>query len=396
MPTLFARRYNRGKPSGTECVIGVSILVVLALIVIIFLLTSGLLGDGLKDSALASGLKAALGISDKSLFQIDPVYLGAAPADEKLASAQTKVAEPVIQPMPIPAIAIDAKVHSVPLKVPATTAVGQARFADLDDANVLAPVKSERYTDNLYEKINGREGQFRAFYFVELRFGQYADTRNNQTFDVYIYDMAESANAMGIYASERSGDIKPLDIGRDGYGSGASVYFWKGKYYAYVLGPVEGDEAAGKTAECIAKAIAATIADDGKSFWADAILPSENRVPNSLSYRATSALGYEFLNKMFVADYRQGEQAYQLYVIKTENTAAARALFDKFADATAKYDNVVKRDDSPGSKIIVSEMLGIYCVAFCKGNYLAGVIECEDRALAEAKAKAFKESLPTQ
>lgn len=408
MPTFFARRYKRGKLSGAERVIGALILVVLALIVVAFLLTSGLVGDRLKDSALASGLKSALRISDEPLFQIDPAHLETAPADGKLAITRVTVVEPVggkpdltqtdedkagEKSTPV-AEATKPSAPAMPPKSLMTIMVGPARFADLGDAAILAPVKTERYTDNLYEKIDGREGQFRAFHFVELRFGQYADTKNDQSFDVYIYDMAEPANAMGVYASERSGDIKSLDIGRDGYGSGTSVYFWKGKYYVYVLGPVEGDEAAGKISERIARAIADTIADDGQAFWADAILPGEDRVPNSLSYRATSALGYEFLNKMFVADYRQGEKAYQLYVIKTENPKAARALFLRFAESTAKYDNVIKRDDEPGNEMIVSEMLGVYSVAFCKGSYLAGVIECEDRELAEVKAKAFKELLP--
>jgi len=393
MPTFLARRYKRGKPRRTERVIGAVVLVMLVLIVTAFLLTSGLLGETLENASVTRGVKTVLGINDRPLFQIDPALLEAPSADGERPLAQLDV--PVVPDQTVPASAT-ASVPSVPPVAPAASVAGRARFVDLGDADILTPVKTERYTDNLYEKIDGREGQFRAFHFVELRFGQYADTKNEQTFDAYLYDMAEPANALGIYASERSGDVQAIDIGRGGYVSGTSVYFWKGKYYVYVLGPVEGDESATRTAERIAAAIAATIADDGKPFWAEALLPTDERIPGSLSYRATSALGYDFLNRMFVADYKSGEHTYQLYVLRADSPAAAQELFGKFADATAKYDTVLARDDSPGSERIVSEMLGTYSVAFCKGRYLGGVIECENRALAVKKAESFRESLPVQ
>jgi len=386
----------RGTPGRTERVIGALILVMLSLIVSVFLLTSGLLGDAFRGAALTRGIKSVLGIADKPLFQIDPALLGPSSTDGKRASAPAN--EPAT-PERTTQASIPTSMPQVPAEPPAKPAAvvaGQARFVDLGDADILTPEKTERYTDNLYEKIDGREGQFHAFHFVELRFGQYVDTRSAQSFDTYLYDMGEPANALGIYMSEQSGDIQAIDVGRDGYRSGTSVYFWKGKYYVYVLGPVEGDEASARTAQRIAAAIATSIADDGKAFWADALLPTAERIPQSLSYRATSALGYDFLNRMFVADYKSGEKAYQLYIIKADSPADARELFMKFADATAKYDKVLARDDSPGHERIVSEALGIYSVAFCKGNYLAGVIECEDRTLAEEKATAFRDSLPVQ
>jgi len=393
MPTFFARRTMRGKPRRTERVIGASILAMLALIVTAFLLTSGLLGDTLKDAAVTYGIKTVLGIGDRPLFQIDPAHRKPASAGGERPLAPSDVPEIPQQTAPASSAASAA---SVPAAAPVAAVAGRARFVDPGDAEILAPIEIERYTDNLYEKIDGREGQFRAFHFVELRFGRYADTRHEQTFDVYLYDMAEPANALGIYASERSGDVQAIDLGRGGYASGTSVYFWKGKFYVYVLGPVEGDETAARTAERIAAAVAATIADDGKPFWAEALLPGKERIPSSLSYRATSALGYDFLERMFLADYKSGEQPYQLYVLKTDSPVAARELFNRFAEATAKYDTVLARDDSSGSENIVSETLGIYSVAFCKGSYFGGVIECENRALAEERATAFRKSLPAQ
>ena len=277
---------------------------------------------------------------------------------------------------------------------PAKQSPGQARFADLGDPSVTVPTKIERYTDNLYEKIDGREGQYRSFGVVDLRFGQYLDTRGQQTFDTYLYDMAEPVNAMGIYMVERSPDVKLIQLGREGYASGASAYFWKGKYYVNVLGPAEGDANAAKTALRIAQAIADSIADDGQPVWADRLLPAQDRLPDSLSYAATSALGYDFLERLFKANYKTGETTYQAFLIKTDNPAKAAELFKKLAEATAKYDKVVARQPSPGGETFTGQSLDVYSVCFHKGVYLGGIIECGDQPLAEKKAAQLRDGLP--
>lgn len=285
---------------------------------------------------------------------------------------------------------------ATPSLPPARQPPGQARFADPGDPAITVPSKIERYTDNLYEKIDGREGQYRSFNFVELRFAQYLDTRGQQAFDTYVYDMAEPVNAMGIYMVERSPDAKLIQLGREGYVSGTSAYFWKGKYYVNVLGPAEGDANAAKIALQIAQVIAASIADDGRLPWADKLLPTQDRLPDTLSYTATSALGYDFLQQLFKANYKTGETTYQAFLVKADNPAKAAELFKKLAEATAKYDKVVAQQASPGGETFTGQSLDVYSVCFHKGIYLGGIIECEDRALAERRAAELRDGLPAE
>lgn len=273
----------------------------------------------------------------------------------------------------------------------------QGPFVDLGDPQILAPIRIERYTDNLYEKINGREPQFRQFGFVDLRVGSYLFVPRQTVYDAYVFDMGEPVNAMGIYMTEKSGSSHSLAIGRDGYASGASVYFWKGKYYVYILGPADTGEEAVAVAERIARAIEKTIDDTQEPFWAEKILPAGDRVPDSLSYRASSGLGFDFLQRMFVASYRTGDKDYQMYIIRADSPQEARTLFDKFAEATAKYDKIVGRSGSatdPNGETVVSESLGVFGAAFHKGVYFGGVAECDDRALAEKRAGELRDSLP--
>lgn len=279
---------------------------------------------------------------------------------------------------------------------PAASVGGQARFPALERDDLIPPTQIERYTDNLYEKIDGREAQFRSFDFVELRCGEYVSPRARQVYDVYIYDMAEPANAMGIYMTERSGELEEIPLGRGGYTSGTSVFFWKGRYYVYVLGPAEGDDQATQTSLAIASAIADTIRDEDDTMWAEALLPAEDRVPNSLSYRASGGLGFGFIEQMFLADYQTGGLGYQMYLVRTGSADEARELFQQYAEATARYDKILAEQETPGGRTVVSDSLGVIGVAFHRGVYFGGVAECDDRELAEAKAAVLRDRLPAE
>ncbi|MDM8008952.1 MAG: hypothetical protein QUV05_22665 [Phycisphaerae bacterium] len=269
-----------------------------------------------------------------------------------------------------------------------------ADFASVPGGQVMPPSKIDRFTDNLYEKIDGKEGMFRSFHFVALRFAQYTHAQTQESFDAYIYDMGEPVNAFGIYMGERSPTAKAWSLGRDAYVSGSSAFFCKDKYYVHVLGPPEGGDDKLEVSKAIATAIAATIPDTDKPFWVEQHLPAEGRTPNSLKYEATSGLGYDFIQRMFRAEYQVEGKTFQLFVVRAADAAAARVLFDKYTEATAKYDRVVsKGTDAQGQKVI-GESLGFYSVAFTKGVFFGGVTECEDQALAVKQAEAFRAMLP--
>ncbi len=268
---------------------------------------------------------------------------------------------------------------------------GRARFVEIGGGDLLAPTRIERYAENLYEKIDGKEGMFRAFHVVDLRFGQYLEQAGRQVFDVYVYDMAEPANALGIFMRERPRVADKLDIGRGAYRSGGSVYFWKGPYYLNVLGPSDGGDEAFSISRRIADAIAETIADDSGPFWAEAVLPLEHRLPDTFRYAATSALGYEYLERMYLADYEEDGKPYQMFVLKADSVERARELFNQFVESTQRYDKVLKRETVEGGEIMLGDSMGIFTAAFYRDEYFGGVCECEDLDLAQARAAMLRD-----
>ena len=296
-------------------------------------------------------------------------------------------------PASAPAVAAKPAESGTPAGSP-----GVARFAEVPGGRIAAPTRVERYAENLYEKIDGKESAFRAFFVVDLRFAQYADPDAQQAYDVYLYDMTAPENAFGIYMSERVPKATVVEVGRDGYSSGTSVFCWKGRYYVNVLGPPDGGEAALRISNQIATAVVGTIADDGQPFWAEAALPAEDRVPFSFSYQATSALGYEYLTRMWSARYEADGHALQMYITRATDAEAARALFARFADSIKRYDKVLARETPEGGEIVLSETPlpnrpSKFGAAFHKGPYFGGISASDDAAFAAQRVKRLFDAL---
>jgi len=269
----------------------------------------------------------------------------------------------------------------------ASRATGSARFPEV--AGFEPPAAIRRFDkDTLYEKIDGKAGMFLGYLFVELEFGTYQKLQGDRQFDVYVYDMGEPANAFGIYRTERGPDVVTRPLGREGYTSGASVFFWKGKYYVNVLGPPD-EPGAAADAEKIALAVAAAIADEGGPFWAEAILPQAGLKKGSLTYKATDALGYGFLRGVFIAQYSAGGKDFQLFIHRAASPEQARSLFEQYA----RLNKPLTRRPCKGGELLVADSLGVFEAVFYNAHLFGGVTECEDAELAARQAEAFCTSL---
>jgi hypothetical protein len=268
-------------------------------------------------------------------------------------------------------------------------------FPEITGGGWMAPTDIRRFDEsNLYEKIDGKAGIFLGYLFRELEFGTYRQNDRDWQFDVYVYDMGAPENAFGIYQTERSADAPAEAIGREGYASGASVFFWKGRYYVNVLGPPDDDAAVGAARE-LASAIEKTIEDEGGAFWVEAVLPRAGLKPGTLDYKATNAMGYGFLQRVFAAEYERAGKTYQVFLHRAASSEAARTLFEKYVAAVKEYNDVVSQESGDDSALIVSNSLGVYEVGFHVGVIFGGVTESDDAAVAAAAAKALRDRLRT-
>lgn len=136
--------------------------------------------------------------------------------------------------------------------------------------------------ESLYRYINGGAELYIAYQFTTLVSQPYLDADGNELrFD--IFDMGSAASAFGVFCHSREevDHFVAPDVESE-YASGL-LHFWKGPYYASVLGYPE--TAAKKAAiQALARQIAAQIDATGGRPAIVALLPEADLVPHSIRY----------------------------------------------------------------------------------------------------------------
>jgi len=240
---------------------------------------------------------------------------------------------------------------------------------------------------NLYEKINGRAGIYLSFGFVKLTFGTYRQAGQLYV-DCYVYDMGSVENAFGMFKAEQSPDAELLEIGREGYSAGDSIFFWKGHYYVQLLVPAY-DDGYSQFVPVLAAMLADGLDDDGSKLWADVILPATGRVAGSFAFLKSDAFGLDFLNDVYVADYQAGEQTWSLFIHRAAEAGQARAVVAKYSEHLDKYGKVLERGDDS----VVGQVSGFYEALAACGRYVCGVNACGDRQLCQAQLAALAQAV---
>ena len=246
---------------------------------------------------------------------------------------------------------------------------------------------------NLWEKINGRAEIYLQFGMQRMSLGTYRHAFDpSLSVDVYWYEMTEPDGAFGIYRAESGGRVTQIDVGDEGYGSGGTVVFRKGRDYVRVEASGEGEslEAAGPA---IARAIAGRIEDTGQPLWADSLLPAEGRTSEALDYHGENAFSLDFLRDVFSADYSAGGRTFSTFVHRAADEAETRRLLDAYTAFFEEYGRVIERDRVDGIEFVVGESGGIVDAAFAAGVYLGGVNNCTDATLAKERAMAFARAI---
>lgn len=329
MPTLFGRRYMRAELQGThEVCLGIFVLV------------------------LAGSLCAALVVHSQGeapkLFEVAPEYLEGQQRQEVAAAALPRL--------------------------------GLADWSEARDIRTFTP-------DTLYEKINGRADLYFQFNFKQLTFAKYINEQApDDDIQIYLYNMGAPQNALGIYKTELPEHPEPADVGKEGYRSGPSVFFWKGPMYVSVMAfaPSLAD-----ICLTLARELAGTIEADEQILWAEVVLPQEDMVSGGLQYLATDVFGLDFLNEVYVAEYSNSKGRAKLFVHRAAEESAAGTLFESYTAFLRDYGELVGEQGG----IVVGEVGGVIDAVFREGLYLAGVTEAADAAVAREEAQRFRDHI---
>lgn len=257
----------------------------------------------------------------------------------------------------------------------------------------------ERYTPvNLYDKINGRSELYNQYNVRGMTFVTFTHPDDPAWYiDLFLYDMRTSPGAFGVYSVERWGDNPSLDIGSGAYRTDRDFFFWKGPYYATVLGGTD-DDVVQDAVTVVAETLVKRLEDDDVDVWGLDVLPKKNLTPNSIKYFMVDALSLDFLGDTFTGAYTIGETDYTGFVSKQKSETDCAEVLSKFKQYTEKYgkDGATGKIPDTDLGIIYANMGGGYYDAmFQIGHYICGITGGEGpeitlRAAAELAAGVSK------
>ncbi|OGG47805.1 MAG: hypothetical protein A3F84_12740 [Candidatus Handelsmanbacteria bacterium RIFCSPLOWO2_12_FULL_64_10] len=251
----------------------------------------------------------------------------------------------------------------------------------------------ERFrADSLYVKIDGRAEQYIAYDVVGLEAVTLVDARQpGRLVEVFVYDMGEPANAFGVFSVERSPGTS-VALGREGYRSRSSVFFYKGRYYAQVLPSEEGGEME-RVATAVAGAVARRMEDREGSLWGLTAFPATGLTPNSAQYLKRDALSLDFLTDVYTARYAGEGGEVTAFLTRRRSEREAEEICGRYIAYLQRYGKVLSQGEAPGGVMAEGEVSGLYEAVFRKGEVFGGVTGAKGREAARARARALMDSL---
>lgn len=252
--------------------------------------------------------------------------------------------------------------------------------------------KVRRFTPkNLYEKIDGRAEFYLAYDMVEMTFAGFESSRDAGRFvDISIFDMGTPERAFGVFSAERSQGSDPLKLGRDAYRNGSNYFIWKGRYYIQVISSDDAEDLR-RLGMNLAQTVANLVSDSGGSVWGLEALPVENRVPGSERYFLVDAMGLDFMQNTYMAEYQLGETTYSVFLSPCGSQDKAEKVVTRWLDHARHYAKGVKRLTVEGLDLVCCDMGGNYDVFFQRDGLVAGVSSVASRQTAiEASIDLWK------
>ena len=226
--------------------------------------------------------------------------------------------------------------------------------------------------DNLYIKINGREGYYKGFGFEQLYFLSIGSDEDAQTFvDIELYDLGNSANAVGAYAGERSEGVSPVlsDAGLMHTDRNA-LYMTRGRFYLRAIGSDESPQVIaqleylqGRFDELPGEPLP----------WGFALFAGQLGMdPGAIAYAPENALSFGFANNVYTATLDDGSE-----VFVTPGGIDAAGLAAQFMDGFRQYGD----DDG---EFVKDRYRSTYARATASGAWVVGVHRAADPAAASA------------
>jgi len=236
-----------------------------------------------------------------------------------------------------------------------------------------SPEKYDRET--LFEKINGKAPLYLDAGFIELasqRFIQVDDS--SQWFELYIYDMATTANAFSVYSTQRrydSSTSQPLSHLRH-YTTENGLYLQLGRFYMEYIGSSQSlnlqEAMVGSVLALLAKNRIKTT-----PIKEITLFPTEDLNPNSLKLYLANTFGSQALSNTFIGQYLVDGQPITGFISNQQDSAQAEHVAGVYYQFL--LDSGATPLENSNSKIKYFDLFGTIESVFQTANYVGGIHE---------------------
>ncbi len=223
--------------------------------------------------------------------------------------------------------------------------------------------------DNLFVKINGREGFYKSFGFEMLYFLSIVVTEDPGTVvDIELYDLGSAANAVGAYSGERSPGVSPV-VGENGmkHIDRNALFLTQGRYYLRAIGSDESPDVLAEL-EHIQARFERDLPGEPLPWGYALFVGAMGLTPGAVSYATENAFSFGFASNVYSAKLESGAE---LFVTPAGDEAAAAELAGRYLDGFRRYG-------ADEGAFIKDRYQGKYATAVGAGPWVVGFLRAPD------------------
>lgn len=217
--------------------------------------------------------------------------------------------------------------------------------------------------ENLFDRINGAAPLFIENNFREMTSMEY--TKGDDYITIQAYRHATPEDAFGMYASERSPELKNFPFGGEAQGDDASMFFFAGNIYVKMWSHASGN--VGEVLKTIAAGLAKNIDSNAEYPKIVQAFPDEDKVKFSEAYITSSYIGHEFLKGVYVSKYVKDNQPFQAFIIDAKTKDEAKGILTKYFTFTKQPL------DFQEGKLTIKDKYNGEIPAVWNGKYIIGI-----------------------
>jgi hypothetical protein len=244
--------------------------------------------------------------------------------------------------------------------------------------------------DNVYEKINGREGFYKSYGFESLAFVTIVDEEDNtRTVDVELFDLGNATNALGCFAGEApKGQKTMLQNGVLSRRDRNAHYLAKGSFYARSIGSEESPKVT-RVLDHLQVVLSAGL--EGSDVpWSYALFMGPLGIsPSAISYRRENAFSFAFADDVHIARLPDSEAEY--FVSARKSATQATKMRGHYIKGFATIGEVV--EDKADGGWVKDRYLGQFSGAGTIGRVVVGIRGAEDLARGKKALEALRAAL---